>query len=76
MRTREARFAKAIDKFEGMLFWSDDPGLKMIKTFQNPETIRIYFKNLESILRTLGFKSILKYMIVLKDDMIKRGVLD
>ena len=68
--------AKAIDKFEGMLFWSNDSGLKMIKTFQNPDTIKTYFKNLENILRILGFESILKYMWVLKDDMIKRGVLD
>lgn len=76
MKTKEARFAKAVDKFEGMLFWSTDSGIKMVKTFQDAATIKNYFINTENILRTLGFKSVLKHMLVLKDDMIARGVLD
>jgi putative hydrolase of HD superfamily len=76
MKTEEARFAKAVDKFEGILFWSTDSGINMIKTLHGPKTRKTYFKNLEDILRTLGYKVILKYMLVLKDDMIKRGVLN
>jgi 5'-deoxynucleotidase YfbR-like HD superfamily hydrolase len=73
--TIEGRFAKAIDKFEGMLFWSTNQGIKMIKTFQNKKTIKNYFINLEKILQNLGFKYIHKYMVIIRDDMIKRGVL-
>lgn len=74
--TLEYKFAKAIDKFEGMLFWSTDEGIRMIKSIQDSGTIKNYFSNLEKILRDLDFKIILKYMQVIRDDMIKRGVLD
>ena len=74
-QTPEERFAKAIDKFEGTIFWFTDDGIKMIKSVSSNDVIQRYFERLESTLDKLGFINILKYIIVMKDDMISRGLL-
>jgi len=74
-KTPEERFAKAMDKFEGLLFWFTDDGIKMIKTISANPVIRKYFERLEITLKELGFPSVLEYVIVMKEDMIKRGLL-
>ena len=74
-KTHEERFAKAMDKFEGLLFWFTDDGIKMIKTISANTVIVKYFDKLEATLKELGFRSVLEYVIVMKEDMIKRGLL-
>lgn len=74
--TPEERFAKAMDKFEGLLFWFTDDGIRMIKTITQNHVIKKYFDRLEEILKELGFSSILEHVIIMKEDMIKRGLLD
>lgn len=74
-KTPEERFAKAMDKFEGLLFWFTDDGIKMIKTISANSVITKYFEKLEITLEKLGFPSVLEYMLVMKADMIKRGLL-
>lgn len=74
--TPEERFAKAMDKFEGTLFWFTDEGIKMVKTISPNDAIIKYFEKLEKTLKELGFSSVVEYMLVMKEDMIKRGLLD
>jgi 5'-deoxynucleotidase YfbR-like HD superfamily hydrolase len=73
--TLEERFAKAMDKFEGQLFWFDDEGIRMIKTISSSSVIENYFKILEKMLSELGFPKVVEYVVVMKEDMIKRGLL-
>jgi 5'-deoxynucleotidase YfbR-like HD superfamily hydrolase len=74
-KTREEKFAKAIDKFEGLLFWFPDDGIKMIKTIAANPVIVKYFEKLEKKIEELGFPSVLEYVKVMKEDMTKRGLL-
>ena len=73
--TPEERFAKAMDKFEGLSFWFTDEGIRMIKTISSNEVITKYFERLEHGIEKLGFPGVLEYIRVMKKDLIKRGLL-
>lgn len=75
-KSAEERFARAMDKFEGFLFWFTDDGIRMIKTVSSNDVIRGYFEKLEPILEKLGFPSVIEHVRVMKEDVIRRGLLD
>lgn len=74
--TIEERFARAMDKFEGLLFWFSDEGIAMVKTVSSNDAIRGYFEKLEPTLEKLNFPTVIEYVRVIKEDVIRRGLLD
>lgn len=72
--TLEERFARAIDKFEGLLFWFTDEGIRMVKSFDSPEDTKYYFDKTEKILLGLDIPIILEYFLLMKKDIIARDV--
>lgn len=75
-KTVEERFARAMDKFEGMLFWFSDEGISMIKTVSSNDEIRGYFDKLEPVLEKLNFPTVIEYARVIKEDALRRGLLE
>ena len=73
-QSKEERFARAIDKFEGLLFWFPDDGIKMIKSFDKVDDTKYYFEKTEKAIVATGMNNVLEYFLIMKNDMIKRGV--
>ena len=73
-KSKEERFARAIDKFEGLLFWFSDDGIKMIKSVSSKDVIEKYFNKLERHLLELDFIVINEYVKTIRKDMERRGV--
>ena len=73
-KSKEERFARAIDKFEGLLFWFPDDGIKMIKSFDKVDDTKYYFEKTEKAIVATGMNNVLEYFLIMKKDMIKRGV--
>ena len=72
-KSKEERFARAIDKFEGLLFWFPDDGIKMAKSFETVSDTKYYFEKIEKAITATGMNNVLEYFLIMKDDMIKRG---
>ena len=73
-KSKEERFARAIDKFEGLLFWFTNDGIKMIKSFDKVDDTKYYFEKTEKAIKATDMNTILEYFLIMKNDMVKRGV--
>ncbi len=78
--TPEGQYAKAIDRFEGQLFWIDREGVEMCKDVCTNAGLDInitqvkLIKDIFELLDRFGFKTIAKFLEVVNTEKYKYGI--